>query len=96
MRPRLDAVVIIVRAARTLGVTCLGFRWESGEDEKRPRGVRRGRTPTGRDWVVYMSFPTFKYIQCFNINVSTEKNPHNGIFSSEQIKNTIYLVEHIK
>lgn len=38
MRPRLDAVVIIVRAARTLGVTCLGFRCESGEDE-RDRGV---------------------------------------------------------
>lgn len=43
-----------------------------------------------------MSFPTFKYIQCFNINVSTEKKPHNGIFSSEQMQNTIYLVEHIK
>lgn len=44
MRPRLDAVVIIVRAARTLGVTCLGFRWESGEDE-RDRGVCGGTGP---------------------------------------------------
>lgn len=44
MRPRLDAVVIIVRAARTLGVTCLGFRWESCEDE-RDRGVCGGAGP---------------------------------------------------
>lgn len=34
MRPRLDAVVIIVRVARTLGVTCLGFLWGSGEDDR--------------------------------------------------------------
>lgn len=95
MRPRLDAVVIIVRAALTLGVTCLGILWGSGEDERDRGGCGWGGIPMGRDWVVYMSLSTSKCVPCFNIHVSIEKNTYRYLFKLNKYKLPL-LVEQIK
>lgn len=39
-----------------------------------------------------MSFPTFKYIQCFNINVSTEKKTITVSFQVNKYKIPSYKI----